>query len=65
MFANTFKLESRPKWEMETLTLHEAVPGHHIQVAIAQELQGLPDPQELELHIVRRGLGALRRVPRR
>jgi uncharacterized protein (DUF885 family) len=43
MFANTFKLESRPKWEMETLTLHEAVPGHHIQVAIAQELQGLPE----------------------
>jgi uncharacterized protein (DUF885 family) len=43
MFANTFKLESRPKWEMETLTLHEAVPGHHIQVAIAQELAGLPE----------------------
>jgi len=43
MFANTYKLESRPKWEMETLTLHEAVPGHHIQVSIAQELQGLPE----------------------
>jgi uncharacterized protein (DUF885 family) len=43
MFANTFKLESRPKWEMETLTLHEAVPGHHIQVSIAQELPGLPE----------------------
>jgi uncharacterized protein (DUF885 family) len=37
MFANTFKLDSRPKWEMEALTLHEAVPGHHIQVSIAQE----------------------------
>jgi len=43
MFANTFKLDSRPTWEMETLTMHEAVPGHHIQVSIAQELQGLPE----------------------
>ena len=43
MFANTYKLDSRPKWEMETLTMHEAVPGHHIQVSIAQELQGLPE----------------------
>lgn len=43
MFANTFKLDSRPAWEMETLTMHEAVPGHHLQIAIAQELQGLPE----------------------
>jgi uncharacterized protein (DUF885 family) len=43
MFANTFKLDARPKWEMETLTLHEAVPGHHIQLSIAQELEGLPE----------------------
>ena len=43
MFANTYKLESRPKWEMEALTMHEAVPGHHIQVSLAQELRGLPD----------------------
>ncbi len=43
MFANTYKLDSRPKWEMETLTMHEAVPGHHIQISIAQELQGLPE----------------------
>ena len=41
-YANTYDLRSRPKWEMEALTVHEAVPGHHLQISLAQELDGLP-----------------------
>jgi uncharacterized protein (DUF885 family) len=42
-YANTWDLASRPKWEMEALTLHEAVPGHHLQLALAQEMQDVPE----------------------
>ena len=45
-FANTYALNTRPKWEMEALTLHESVPGHHLQIAIAQELEGVPEFQK-------------------
>jgi uncharacterized protein (DUF885 family) len=42
LFVNASTLKSRPKWEMEVLTAHEAVPGHHLQLALAQELEGIP-----------------------
>jgi uncharacterized protein (DUF885 family) len=42
-FANTYALHTRPKWEMESLTLHEAVPGHHLQLSLAAEMVGLPE----------------------
>ena len=41
--ANTYQLNTRPKYEMEALTYHEAVPGHHLQGSIAQELTGIPE----------------------
>jgi len=41
--ANTNDLRTRPKYNMETVLLHEAVPGHHLQTARAEELKGLPE----------------------
>ncbi len=42
-WVNTYALESRPLYALPALTLHEAVPGHHLQNALRQELTGLPD----------------------
>ena len=42
-FANTYDLKTRPKWEMEPLTMHEAVPGHHLQLSLALELDEMPE----------------------
>jgi uncharacterized protein (DUF885 family) len=41
-YINTYDLPSRPLYEIEALSLHEAVPGHHLQIALQQELEGLP-----------------------
>lgn len=41
-YANTFDAASRPRFNMPALAIHEAVPGHHLQIALALEIEGLP-----------------------
>jgi uncharacterized protein (DUF885 family) len=41
-YANLFDMNSMPTYQMEALAYHEGIPGHHMQIAIAQELEGLP-----------------------
>jgi uncharacterized protein (DUF885 family) len=43
LFVNTYRLDARPTWEMEALTAHELLPGHHLQIALSQELEGVPE----------------------
>jgi len=42
-WVNTYDLKSRPLYNLEALTLHEAVPGHHLQIALNRELEELPN----------------------
>jgi len=41
-YVNTYNLSARPKYTMTSLAMHEAVPGHHLQISIAQELKDMP-----------------------
>lgn len=41
-FVNTYQANTRPRFEMEALAFHESIPGHHLQIAIAQELPAIP-----------------------
>jgi uncharacterized protein (DUF885 family) len=47
-YINTYNLKAQPKWGMTTLSLHEAAPGHHFQIAIKQELESVPEFQRFQ-----------------
>ncbi|PHS24772.1 MAG: DUF885 domain-containing protein [Robiginitomaculum sp.] len=54
--VNTYALDQRPLYELPALTLHEAVPGHHHQIALAQELKNVP-PFRKDLYLTAFGEG--------
>tara|TARA_B100000446_G_scaffold76824_1_gene72901 strand:+ start:47276 stop:49171 length:1896 start_codon:yes stop_codon:yes gene_type:complete len=41
-YANLYDMEAMPTYQMEALAYHEGIPGHHMQIAISQELEGVP-----------------------
>ena len=47
-YANTYNMAEMPKYQMEALAYHEAIPGHHMQLSLAQELTGLPKFRRLD-----------------
>jgi uncharacterized protein (DUF885 family) len=48
--VNTYNLKARPKWAMESLAAHEAVPGHHIMYSLIEELGELPDWRKWDVY---------------
>jgi uncharacterized protein (DUF885 family) len=50
-YVNTFDLKGQPKYGMETLSLHEAAPGHHFQLSIQQELTDLPRFRRFDFYV--------------
>lgn len=46
-YANLYNMKNMPKYQMEALAYHEGIPGHHMQLAIAQELKGIPKFRKL------------------
>ena len=47
-YVNLYDMKAMPKYEMEALSFHEAIPGHHMQISIAQELKDLPKFRTME-----------------
>lgn len=51
-FANTYNLKAQPKYGVETLSIHEAVPGHHFQLSLQNELPELPKLRRVNFYTV-------------
>ena len=56
-YVNTYNLKAQPKWGTETLSLHEASPGHHFQSALSQEVESLPSFRRFGTYYVAYGEG--------